>query len=427
MSFEPQIDKENGSALGIVYIKFQTHDEAKRCVERENGKKNSVLGVFPGAKMENEELRVVFDGEGVKLKAVLKELEERKKRERDEKKRRESGKVQPPVNGILPTSLNSVTSQSAAGKLTPQQVSASSSTTNAAAWKPNAAQLPPRPPTTVIGITPGRPQASSAIAPIVAPVAGLPLRPLHPSLPPNPHLAAATQNHHSSESPQPGTTSSTSNAAAPRPPSPRSAAQSSQQGQGVAGQHPPSQSHVHPLPPPPPRTRAPPPPSLVKARMSASMPLRPLSASRESDSSAPTPMHNAHSSRGGRYGTSFSGGYDYRSTYYSRVKDGRYPYQPSPLASDNDREGRESRLNGLMRSRSPSPQPLPKPGLYGAGMSGRYHGSDGVMDKDEIMEELHKNGMDHIKMTGLNGVVKAEEVKAYFSDFPVDKVRVLSF
>ena len=84
-SFEPQIDMETGMALGVVFIRYQTHDEAKQCVERAHGKK---LGVVTGAG-EGDELKVVFDGETLKLKAVLKELDERKKRDREEKRRKE--------------------------------------------------------------------------------------------------------------------------------------------------------------------------------------------------------------------------------------------------------------------------------------------------------------------------------------------------
>ncbi|KAI6041519.1 hypothetical protein EDC04DRAFT_2565521 [Pisolithus marmoratus] len=84
-SFEPQIDMETGTALGIVFIRYQTHEEAKQCVERANGKKlNDVVGASEGG-----ELKVVFDGQGAKLKAVLKELHDRKKRAREEKRRKE--------------------------------------------------------------------------------------------------------------------------------------------------------------------------------------------------------------------------------------------------------------------------------------------------------------------------------------------------
>jgi hypothetical protein len=45
VSFKPQIDKENGSALGIVFIKYNTHEEAKNCVAKENGRR---LGAASG-------------------------------------------------------------------------------------------------------------------------------------------------------------------------------------------------------------------------------------------------------------------------------------------------------------------------------------------------------------------------------------------
>ncbi|KAI8989151.1 hypothetical protein BD414DRAFT_514827 [Trametes punicea] len=85
-SFEPQIDKSSGGALGIVFIKYTTHEEAKKCVQSEHGKKLSLA--VPGVG-EGEELRVVFDGEGKLLRAVLTELDERRKQEREEKRRRE--------------------------------------------------------------------------------------------------------------------------------------------------------------------------------------------------------------------------------------------------------------------------------------------------------------------------------------------------
>ncbi|KAI0634221.1 hypothetical protein C8Q77DRAFT_1055565 [Trametes polyzona] len=85
-SFEPQIDKSSGGALGIVFIKYTTHEEAKHCVQNEHGKKLSLA--VPGVG-EGEELRVVFDGEGKLLKAVLAELDDRRRREREAKRRRE--------------------------------------------------------------------------------------------------------------------------------------------------------------------------------------------------------------------------------------------------------------------------------------------------------------------------------------------------
>ncbi|KAJ4490024.1 hypothetical protein J3R30DRAFT_3277112 [Lentinula aciculospora] len=94
LSFEPQIDKQNGSSLGIVCIRFPTHAEAKRCVEKENGQKRSWAGAGYGPhgvggylnnnNHENakgdagDQIQVDFDGTGQKLAAVLKELDERK-------------------------------------------------------------------------------------------------------------------------------------------------------------------------------------------------------------------------------------------------------------------------------------------------------------------------------------------------------------
>lgn len=91
MSFEHQIDKENGSALGIVFIRFATHEEAKRCAEKEHGRKGAIGLGLSGKQGDGDEVRVVLDGEGVKLKAVLRELDERKRRDREERKRREMG------------------------------------------------------------------------------------------------------------------------------------------------------------------------------------------------------------------------------------------------------------------------------------------------------------------------------------------------
>ncbi|KAF9238992.1 hypothetical protein BU15DRAFT_88198 [Melanogaster broomeanus] len=128
-SFEPQIDMETGMALGIVFVRYQNHDEAKQCVERAHGKK---LSVVAGAS-EGEELKVVFDGEGLKLKAVLKELDERKKRNREEKRRKEREAKAPHPHPHPP----------------PQPSTSTPSSTHTAnlpnsSWRTNH-QLPPRP------------------------------------------------------------------------------------------------------------------------------------------------------------------------------------------------------------------------------------------------------------------------------------------
>ncbi|KAI0299438.1 hypothetical protein B0F90DRAFT_623558 [Multifurca ochricompacta] len=80
--FEPQVDKATGGALGIIFIKYGTHAEAARCVEREHGRKlgPALLGLNVGG--EDFEIKVVFDGERKRLRAVLHELDERKRLKR---------------------------------------------------------------------------------------------------------------------------------------------------------------------------------------------------------------------------------------------------------------------------------------------------------------------------------------------------------
>lgn len=130
-SFDPQIDMATGVALGIVFIRYQTHEEAKLCVERTHGKKfGAGMGMADG-----EELKVVFDGEGLKLKAVRKELEERKVRERDEKRRKEKEAKAPTLPPApLPAPPSIPTAQTPSSAHTPVQTS----------WRPSH-QLPPRP------------------------------------------------------------------------------------------------------------------------------------------------------------------------------------------------------------------------------------------------------------------------------------------
>ena len=112
VSFEPQIDKENGSALGILFLKFSLHEEAKRCVEKEHGRKGGLTSL--GKLGEVEEWKAVLDGEGFKLKAVLKGLEDRKRREKEDKRREKEWGPPFPTNGAM----NAVASgsSSASGK-----------------------------------------------------------------------------------------------------------------------------------------------------------------------------------------------------------------------------------------------------------------------------------------------------------------------
>lgn len=100
-SFEKEMDPVTGAALGIVTIQYATHEQARECVAKEDGKRyNAGVGLGLASSMGKgveEPMKVVFDGEGMKLKAVLAEVGERSKRDRDEKRRlqamRERGEI----------------------------------------------------------------------------------------------------------------------------------------------------------------------------------------------------------------------------------------------------------------------------------------------------------------------------------------------
>ncbi|EKM57176.1 uncharacterized protein PHACADRAFT_142398 [Phanerochaete carnosa HHB-10118-sp] len=94
LSFEPQINTANGAALGIVLIRFSTHEEAKRCVEKEHGKRGATGIGNSLTIVEGEELKVVLDGEGKKLAAVMKGLDHRRRRDREERRRAEEKRKQ---------------------------------------------------------------------------------------------------------------------------------------------------------------------------------------------------------------------------------------------------------------------------------------------------------------------------------------------
>ncbi|KAF7292931.1 hypothetical protein MIND_01192200 [Mycena indigotica] len=145
--FSRQMDSVTGATLGVVCVRFRKVEEAKKCVEKEDGvPSGSGLNVNGlGASLVGEERRAVLDPEGLILKAYLKEMEERRKKERKEKEKvtekppqtPSTATIQPP--STLPTSAAS-------------------------------AQLPPIPPPPVVNGLPTAP------------------KPLHPSLPLNPML-----------------------------------------------------------------------------------------------------------------------------------------------------------------------------------------------------------------------------------------------
>jgi len=71
--------------LGIVYIKFSTHEEAKLCVEKEHGGRSNGQGSTLSIQtVPGEELKVVLDDDAKsKLKAILRELDDRRRKERE--------------------------------------------------------------------------------------------------------------------------------------------------------------------------------------------------------------------------------------------------------------------------------------------------------------------------------------------------------
>ncbi|KAI0686331.1 hypothetical protein BC835DRAFT_1535777 [Cytidiella melzeri] len=87
VAFEPQINKATGAALGVILIRYGSHEEAVRCVAKEHGKKGA-SGIGNEMVIIDGELTAVLDGEGKLLAAVMKELDERKRQEREEKERK---------------------------------------------------------------------------------------------------------------------------------------------------------------------------------------------------------------------------------------------------------------------------------------------------------------------------------------------------
>ncbi|KAG1903641.1 uncharacterized protein F5891DRAFT_79997 [Suillus fuscotomentosus] len=217
-SFDPQIDMESGVALGIVFIRYQTHEEAKSCVERTHGKKfGTGMGMADG-----EELKVVFDGEGLKLKAVRKELEQQKHRGREEKRRKEKeAKVPTLPPAPIPAPISIPKAQTPSSTHTPVQP----------AWRPSH-QLPARP--AHIPYTNGRlsPPRSRRAAPVMK--AKMMNSALSTRFPVVNDLAPMSSSHSSSSTPihTRGRPSHHSSTHAPAPPSRSPSPISRRPGQG---------------------------------------------------------------------------------------------------------------------------------------------------------------------------------------------------
>jgi histone-lysine N-methyltransferase SETD1 len=95
------MDSATGAALGVALVRFANADDARRCVEKEDGARGPIAGGASAISMSmsaagggaggagQEERRAVLDPEGAVLKALLREMDERRKREREERRRRE--------------------------------------------------------------------------------------------------------------------------------------------------------------------------------------------------------------------------------------------------------------------------------------------------------------------------------------------------
>ena len=371
LSFEPQIDSTNGAALGIVLIKFSSHEEAKKCVEKENGRKaGQGMGGAAGIGIGNtpsqgpgtaeEELRVVFDGEGKKLAAVMRELDRRKRIKMEEKRRREKGMLKEGGGG-----------GGVVVKGTPSTVgggSASQTPVQSGHWRH------------------GHPGSSSS------------RQPTRPQQSPNPSSSTATaatststaNHHHSHTRGESGKTeyhSRSAVAAARRPP-----------------------------------------PSLVRARASLAMSLKSSNSSSSTTMTA-TSLTTGLGAAGLPPRPSFATTHSSSSSSSTPVHvRGRRPYSSTHL-DDRDRD----RDRDFIHQDSPytisrSPSPISRRPGYLRASGGRRGGRQGGREGERVVEELVKNGFDHVKVEGYGGVlvggtVREDDVWRFFDGFKVDKVR----
>ncbi|KZW00409.1 hypothetical protein EXIGLDRAFT_761757 [Exidia glandulosa HHB12029] len=107
-SFEPQVDRM-GTFLGILWIKFDTHDIAKKVVERENGKRL-------GQHAEGQIVKVELDGEQTKCKAAVRAHWEKKRAEKAKEeaaKKAKEAQMRPPQEAGAALGLPTPTSMDA--------------------------------------------------------------------------------------------------------------------------------------------------------------------------------------------------------------------------------------------------------------------------------------------------------------------------
>ena len=438
------MDKTKGAQLGIWSVTFSSNEEAKKCVAGEDGKKFSEsavglglgigVGVGVGGRGEEEEsMRVLLDGEGKVLKEVLKERQRRRQ-------------------GSQAAIKDSNTSRN-----TPQSHIQNST-------------LPPGAPS---GLPPN-PNSWRA-------------HPYIPGLPAPPHLAARGQLQNGTGAMNANVNGIAgaalgTNVSVPTGPAAIASINGAGSGVGnatVAGSSSNSVTNAnvkgpngHPATSPEKlrmgssssssspsitRQRRAPPPALVRARAmiaKSTVPLADPNAGSifqsqhqgaagtgtgmgDSASTSSTPIHTSFFGNAGsmRRRLRPGSGFPYP-LMQSRGSVHGYGYGQSltPMQAQGSTPG-ESRS----RSRSPSPLPTRRAGMgMVASSSGLASGSMapglstsssmGASMSAGIMQELARNGMDHVRIDEVQlsgGHVKEEDVKEFFRSFGVDKVQLV--
>jgi hypothetical protein len=442
VAFEWQIDQSNGAALGVLFVRFANAADATKCVKGEDGRRpvfgvgvvktaNGKNGTGQGDGDDESRLRAVLDGEGKVLKAVLKELEARKNREREERRRREKG--------LPPLTQNQTESGAGSikGSTGTDQGQTPSSTQSQTQGSRGAKQ-------------PSHPASSSNGGPPVPSVA-------HPSLPLKPLCAYAPSPHLPLQN-----GSSTPSGIASLPPNPNRAA--------AAEKDPIMKSAPQRKPPV----------ALIRARQQV--------ATRDALQAVPmaggasTPLYGQEevstpSHHGGR---STPGGAKRSSTYrinhrviakerglpsrspsppyYSRDRDcdtwlGRdrswerrggdrwehrddsWSRSPSRSRSrdrnrewtrDRDRDRDGARGKNWDRDRSPDRRGRRERERERDRERGEKEKAAQREKHEGIIGELVKNGKEHVRLPLVGSSVQEEDVKSFFADFKVDKVCVCS-
>ena len=430
VAFDWQIDRSNGAALGVLFIRFANAADATKCVKAEDGRRPMFgMGVVKngtgqGDGDDENRLRAVLDEEGQVLKAVLKELEARKSREREERRRREKGL--PPLTQN-PTESGAGVIKGSTGTDQGQTPSSTQSQTQGP-WGPKQQSH----------------LASSSNGGAATPAVPLPA---HPSLPSKPLCTNAPSPHPALQN-----GSSTPSGIAGLPPNPVRAA--------GAEKDPAMQSG--------PRK---PPLALLRARQQvATLQAVPMAGGASTplygQEDVSTPSHHGGRSTpdGGKRSSTYRAshrvigkerGVPSRSPsppYYPRDRDcdtwlgrdrswerrggdrwerrdGSWSRSPSRSRSrDRNREWvrdrDRARGKSWDRDRSPDRRGRRERERERDRERGEKEKAAQREKHEAIIEELVKNGKEHVRLPLVGSSVQEEDVKSFFADFKVDKVCV---